>query len=147
MMIDGIPDRPLYFYQKDIIDFDGLPMIFRLETPWSFRRYSDDLRDVSWLNFTPSTSSILLHSTVNYRIHLKHSTPKKMPNMWGNLEIRNQYDNVFFLPFWWLNSASFWGLRNRVRNQVIIETTYSYRLTSSIYLSVVPIEFTYSSRL
>ena len=27
MMIDGIPDRPLYFYQKDIIDFDGLPII------------------------------------------------------------------------------------------------------------------------
>ena len=26
-MIDGIPDRPLYFYQKDIIDFDGLPII------------------------------------------------------------------------------------------------------------------------
>jgi hypothetical protein len=22
MMIDGIPDRPLYFYQKDIIDRD-----------------------------------------------------------------------------------------------------------------------------
>ena len=100
-MIDGIPDRPLYFYQKDIIDFDGLPIIFRLETPWSFRRYSDDLRDVSWLNFTPSTSSILLHSTVNYRIHLYSNTQKDAEHV-GNLEIRSQYNNMIFLPFWWL---------------------------------------------
>ena len=27
MMIDGIPDRPLYFYQKDIIGSEGAPVV------------------------------------------------------------------------------------------------------------------------